>query len=86
MSFDNFTATVANEDAYEHRHWSSRYCGFGVYEAENDPPCHSLVRALVIPYWSITTPLTFLSAYLLLKMPRKSNQMKMTEPIATEGK
>jgi hypothetical protein len=40
---------------------------------------------VVLPYWSITVPLTLLSAYLLLSKPRKSTPKKLFEPIAAEG-
>lgn len=38
-----------------------------------------------IPYWSITIPLTLLSAYLLLAKPRPSNQKKISEPVPAGG-
>ena len=40
---------------------------------------------LRLPYWSITVSLTLLSAFLLLTKPRKSTQMKITEPSPAEG-
>ena len=40
---------------------------------------------LVIPYWSLVIPLTFLSAYLLLKKPQTSTSKKTPEPTANEG-
>jgi hypothetical protein len=39
-----------------------------------------------VPYWSIVLPLTLLSAILLLSKPRKSIQIKITEPIPAGGK
>ena len=42
-------------------------------------------RIYRIPYWSITVPLTVISAFLFLSKPRKSTQMKITEPISVEG-
>ena len=43
------------------------------------------VMKCVVPYWSIVLPLTALAAYFLLSKPRKSNQMKIAEPIPDEG-
>ena len=34
-----------------------------------------------ISYWSIVIPLTLISLWLLVSIPRKSNQSKITEPI-----
>lgn len=41
--------------------------------------------SFVFPYWSITIPLTLLSAFLLLAKPRPSTQKKPTEPTPAEG-
>ena len=38
-----------------------------------------------IPYWSIVLPLTLISVFLLLSKPRKSNQMKIADPVPSEG-
>lgn len=43
--------------------WSFQWCGFGYARAE--------FQFLTFPYWSMTIPLTLLSTYLLLWMPRK---------------
>jgi len=37
------------------------------------------------PYWSIVLPLTVLSAYLLLSMPRRSTPKKTDEPVLIES-
>ena len=42
-------------------------------------------RFRLIPYWSLTIPLTLLSLWLLLFNPRTSTQKKSPEPIAVEG-
>jgi hypothetical protein len=42
------------------------------------------VGILSIHYWSIVMPLTLLSAYLLLGIPRQSNQSKTSELTARE--
>lgn len=39
----------------------------------------------IIHYWSIVTPLTLLSAFLLLTKPRKSTPKKITESVPSEG-
>ena len=39
------------------------------------------VRTMSLPYSTVVIPLTLLSALLLLSRPRKSNQVKITEPI-----
>jgi hypothetical protein len=39
-----------------------------------------------IPNWSITIPLTLLSAYLLLSKPHKATQKKAPEPTPAEGR
>lgn len=41
-----------------------------IYAIVEDVVPHKRFRFLVIPYWSITIPLTLLSAYLLLWKPR----------------
>ena len=43
------------------------------------------ITTFTIPYWSITIPLTALSAFLLLSKPRQPNQQKISDPIPAEG-
>ena len=38
-----------------------------------------------LSHWSIALPLSLLSAFLLLAKPRKSNRMKIAEPVPNEG-
>ena len=45
---------------------------------------NTILMIFSLPYWSITIPLTLLSAFVLLSKPRKSNQMK-TEALTTVG-
>jgi hypothetical protein len=55
------------------------WLGFCLYEVslgENSRDSH-----LFIPYWSTVIPLTLLSAFMLLSKPRKSNPLKIVEPI-----
>ena len=47
-----------------------------------DPAQYRMTELLAIPYWSIVIPLTALSAFLLLSMPRQSTTTKTTDPIA----
>ena len=42
-------------------------------------------RIILIRFWCITVPLTVMSAFLLLSTPRKSSQMKIAEPIVSDG-
>ena len=47
----------------------------------------SLPKAwLSVPFGLIVIPLTLISAWLLLSMPRKSNQKKIIEPAKVQGK
>ena len=39
------------------------------------------VPFLVVPYWSLTIPLTFISLWLLLSKPRRSTPKKLDEPV-----
>lgn len=38
-----------------------------------------------VPYWSVTVPLTLLSAWLLLSKPRLASHKQPTEPAPTDG-
>jgi hypothetical protein len=40
---------------------------------------------LFLPYWSIVIPLTLLSAYLLLSMPRKLLRSRVGEPVSEKA-
>ena len=42
-------------------------------------------QIMLIPYWSVTVPLTLIAAWLLLTKVRKPNQAKIVEPIPTQG-
>jgi hypothetical protein len=44
-----------------------------------------VVKWCQFPYWMVVTPLTALSAFLLLTKPCKLTQTKFTEPTAAEG-
>jgi hypothetical protein len=52
-----------------HRMWN--FCGIDIREFRWTEPERSRYRAALLPYWSITIPLMFLSAYLILWKPRK---------------
>ena len=63
-----------------------RSCGFCIADGHDNPPSVDRIIVMVIPHWSPVFLLTLLSAFLLLSKPRKSIQMKSTEPITNEGK
>ena len=44
-----------------------------------------VVKWCQFPYWFVVTPLTALSAFLLLTKPCRSNQTKIPEPTSNEG-
>ena len=84
------TNAVAKTDPFDGmpivQHW--QLCGFGyflkrLYIAEKSGVLKPLyeTESWTIPYWSITIPLTLLSAFLLLSKPQKSNQQKITDPV-----
>ena len=54
--------------------WSFQFCRFGYGHAE--------FQFLTLPYWSITVPLTLLSASLILWKPRKRTAVKSATPIS----
>ena len=60
--------------------WTFEWCGFGCGESHLNH-----LQIWTIPYWSITIPLTALSAFLLLSKPRQSTQKKTLEPISVGG-
>ena len=62
--------------------WRLRCLGFGVSDKSLRIGDYEVAIRLV-PYWSITIPLTLLSAFLLLSKPRKSTFNKTVEPIPT---
>ena len=59
--------------------WRLRGLGFGVSQKPLQIGGHE-VSVKLVPYWSITIPLTLLSAFLILSKPRKSNQRKTVDP------
>jgi len=65
--------------------WHSRWAGFG-YGAGKTHLRGMSAQVWTIPYWSIVTPLTLISLWLLLSKPRISTQKKIPEPIPTDGK
>ena len=69
-----------NESEDDGLRWHWKWCGFGVYDWDNEP-----VRAIEIPHWSVVLPLTVLSAYLLLTKPRKATREGTSEPVPNEG-
>ena len=76
---------IFNSPHFEWRwNWSGFGSGVGVDEIKvgNRIERTSLT---VIPYWSVTIPLTLISAFLLLTKPRLSTPKKIVEPIPVEG-
>ena len=51
----------------------------------DNPPKDRRVEVWMIPYWSITIPLTLLSTLMLILKPRKSTPEKTNEPCSVEG-
>lgn len=62
-------------------HWYWRWYGFGAgsWSAQH-------TTLWVIPYWSVTTLLTLISAFLLISKPRKSSHQKFKDPAANDGR
>ena len=70
-------------------HWLWKWHGFAFADGINYPdipPTFQPAMIWVIPYWSITIPLTLISLFLLLSKPRKTTPMKITEHLPVEGK
>jgi len=68
--------------------WLWKWCGFGIADGIDYPVMPRSFRSaaiLTVPYCALTTPLTLLSAFLLLSKPRPSNQKKISELTANEG-
>ena len=63
--------------------WHGSIGGFRRGEIEMERPGQLVVY--LIPYWSITVPLTLVSFWLLLSALRKSTPKKIVEPIPVEG-
>ena len=63
--------------------WYWQWCGIGSGEYQYKGGMRNVFWA--IPHWFIILLLTLLSGYLLLKKPKTSNQIKITEPIANDG-
>jgi hypothetical protein len=62
--------------------WCWQLCGFGFGEVPSDLIEGVEEKFFFFPYWSVTVPLTFISAWLLLSKTGKSNSKKST---ANEG-
>jgi hypothetical protein len=74
---------LCGEDQFE---WKHRYCGFAIGEFKQKFSLSAVHLTIwKLSYWSVVIPLTLLSAFLLLKKPRTSNQKKIIEPIPAEG-
>ena len=90
----NFTinfyfAKPAKEDDFYRGHdvrwkWRWRCCGFEFGRFTPNGPRWA-EDIWIVPYWSIVTPLTLISAFLLLKKPKTSTQPQTALPIQGEG-
>jgi hypothetical protein len=79
-----FVIAVAFPQSLDLRGWKlkSSFYGFEFFERHR----HELTdRVQIIPYWSLTIPLTVISFWLLLSKPNKSTQKKIAEPVTGEG-
>ena len=56
--------------------WRKRLVGFEL--GEHFDPTFMRAQYMVIPYWALVTPLTLLSAYLLLSKPRPTSKQQVT--------
>ena len=61
--------------------WHYRIWGFSCAEYLKNRANGCQLIFWLIPYWSFTIPLTLISLWLLLTKPRKSNQLKIAEPV-----
>ena len=66
---------------YRKRFFGFELAWFSTYGSITQP----YSRVIAVPYWSITIPLTSLSAWLLLSRSRKSTQNKIDRSDAVEG-
>ena len=63
-------------------HWSAMQASqLEIYESGTRSPLNDQMMS----YWSITIPLTFISAFLLLKKPKTSTSNKLPEPVPNGG-
>jgi len=75
---------VALNDGDPDINWEWQRYGFGGGSIAA-PPGETPLAFLVVPYWSITIPLTALSAFLLISKPKTSNQKKTAPPAPNDG-
>jgi hypothetical protein len=69
---------LSNEDKFE---WKHRLFGFEIGEHRQEGSLGAVqVTIWKLSYWLLITPLTLLSAFLLLSKSRKSTQKKTDEP------
>ena len=60
--------------------------GFAIGDTKNNTDDSTTnIAFCLVPYWSLTIPLTLISLWLLLTKPRKSTPMKITRPAPKEG-
>ena len=66
----------AHETAGINWNWRVLGFGYGTLETKNK----TRVTFRIVPYWSVTIPLTLISFWLLLSKSRQSTRRKSTEP------
>ncbi|MBS0201956.1 MAG: hypothetical protein JSS49_03590 [Planctomycetes bacterium] len=77
-----FVSFFDNESGVE---WYWQWCGFGVGEVRHKT-MRDLLKFWIIPYWSIVSPLTLLSAYLILwPGKRKANKLIQNSTTSTSN-
>jgi hypothetical protein len=79
IAFQTFPNDIYDPFRYSKAHWHTVWCGFQFAEATINPPSRGELVIWIIPYWSLTIPLTFISLFLLL--PRPASQKQISGPI-----
>ena len=82
---DTNIVNLGNDDDNNLWQWRWRCCGFGVGEYRQKNPVGLHLTVWRIPFWSIVTPLTLISGYLLvLKPPKASPKKNLNPPVPSE--
>ena len=87
--FKSRSITGVDDRIFESPHfqWRWKYCGFGSGVGVDEIKVGNRIEQntlTVVPYWSVTIPLTLITAFLLLSKPRQSTQKKTALPAANE--
>ena len=65
--------------------WSFRFWGFHLAESEPIDVLFQRIAFVIIPYWSLACPLTFISIWLLHSHPRASKPIDLPESTHSDG-